>query len=370
HCVVIEAAFKELADLTNSNVNLTALQFEILETMLRCAVKNGLPKCTESKTILSKHKEEQLVGYCKNIQRLEFGLTKSGVNHYVIKIVRNNYCAHLFATKGPGRAWWDCFMKDYSDLSFQTLQALSEAYAQRANPIIIKDHFKKLQKIIKKHSLTAESIWNIDETKFVIALKHIFVAPTISVAGVCILPLIIYKDVHTILELLAKGLPVLLILDGHKNHINYTSIKFCHENEILLYALSLHITYILQASEFSFAKLKMEYNNSYEKLHHTKREVATNNLLLLSHQIIQPTREPCFNPNSKSSSTFAFSFSNPNFKPSSTFMFFSSSQPSYKYFTRTSIFKDIEILKVDVMSLEKELSLQTNEQEFCEAAGV
>src|SRR5438552_2752521 len=100
--------------------------------------------------------------------------------------------------------------------------------------------------------------------------NHISIVPTISATGDCISSLIIYKYIYTIPDLLAKFpfdsimgfinsrymqedlfqkyiehfissiLPVnlvLLILDGHKSHINYTSIKFCHNNVVLLYTL-------------------------------------------------------------------------------------------------------------------------------------
>ena len=105
------------------------------------------------------------------MQKLGFGLTKSGVNHCVMEIVRNDNRSHPFAVKGPGRAWWNRFMKDHPDLSFQMPQALTEACAQRANPIIIKDHFDKLEKIIDEYSLTPDHIWNMDKTGFVIAPK-------------------------------------------------------------------------------------------------------------------------------------------------------------------------------------------------------
>ncbi|CAG8634940.1 13550_t:CDS:2 [Cetraspora pellucida] len=42
--------------------------------------------------------------------------------------------------------------------------ALSEAHSQRANLIIIKDHFDKFYKIIEEHLLTTDQIWNMDET--------------------------------------------------------------------------------------------------------------------------------------------------------------------------------------------------------------
>ncbi|CAG8611792.1 15088_t:CDS:2 [Cetraspora pellucida] len=146
HYITIEAALKELAGPMNPSINLTASSFGISETTLRHAVEKGLPKCFDPGTVLSKHEEEQLVGYCKNMQKLEFGLMKSGMNHCMMEI-------------------------DHPDLFFQMPQVLTEAHAQRANPTIIKDHFDKLGKIIEEYSLTPDCIWNIDETGFIITPK-------------------------------------------------------------------------------------------------------------------------------------------------------------------------------------------------------
>ncbi|CAG8518584.1 3205_t:CDS:1 [Cetraspora pellucida] len=71
---------------------------------------------------------------------------------------------------------------------------------------------------------------------------------------------------------------VLLMLDGHKSHINYTSIKYCSKNGILLYALLLHITHILQPFEIPFAKLKLEYGKSCDQLYNNTGEVITKHM--------------------------------------------------------------------------------------------
>ncbi|RIB07970.1 hypothetical protein C2G38_2212877 [Gigaspora rosea] len=96
-------------------------------------------------------------------------------------------------------------MSDHPELSFCVPQALNEACAQKANPIIVSDHFAKLEKIIKEYSLTPDQIWNMDEMRFAIepsfqkvlakkgahqvhkvssgnSHEHIFVCPTISAA--------------------------------------------------------------------------------------------------------------------------------------------------------------------------------------------
>ena len=96
-------------------------------------------------------------------------------------------------------------MRDHPKLSFWTLQELAAARAAKENPAVLRDRFTKLQEIIQKHSLTAERIWNMDESGFniggrlkkVLAQKnsrqvhkipagnsrdHVSVCPTISAA--------------------------------------------------------------------------------------------------------------------------------------------------------------------------------------------
>ncbi|CAG8622265.1 3393_t:CDS:1, partial [Paraglomus occultum] len=255
------------------------------------------------------------------MQKLGFGLTRSGVNHCVMEIMRLNKRPHPFGENGPGQDWWARFMRDHPELSFRITQELSEARAQKANATVVKDRFEKLHQIIHEFSLTAAQIWNMDETGFVIIPKlekvvarkgarqvhkiahgnsheHISVVPTISAAGSYIPPLIIYKGVRTIPGLLESAppgtvmgftntgymreelfrmylrhfinsippsRPVLLMLDGHKSHISYTIVDYCRNNGILLYALPPHTTHVLQPSEILFAKLKKEYGKACEK---------------------------------------------------------------------------------------------------------
>ena len=304
------------------SVNSVAKKFGLPETTLRRAVKNGVSSRHQGpSTILTNHEEKQLASYCINMQKLGFGLTRSGVNYCVMEIMQSNKRIHTFNENGPGKDWWARFMRDHSELSFCTPQNLSEARAQKANATIVKDHFDKLQQIIYENSLTATQIWNMDETGFVIVPKlekviarkgsrqvhkiaqgnshdHISVAPTISAAGSYIPPLIIYKGVRAIpgllegapsgtvmgftdtgymredlfqmylthfVNLIPPTRPVLLMLDGYKSHINYMSIDFCCQNDILLYALPPHTTHVLQPSEIPFAKLKREYSKACDQ---------------------------------------------------------------------------------------------------------
>ncbi|CAG8522669.1 3063_t:CDS:2 [Cetraspora pellucida] len=442
----IEDALKELANTDNLNVNAAAAKFGISETTLRRAVKNSYHNHHGPTTILSSYEKEQLVGYCKNMQRLGFGLTKSGVNHCVMEILKNNKRNHPFNNKGLSRTWWDRFMKDHSDLSFRMPQALSEACAQRANPVIINDHFKKLKKIIQEYLLIPDCIWNMNETGFVISPKiqkvltikgarqvykvshrnihdYISVVPMISAAGDYIPPLIIYKDICTISGLLAgapsgsvigftdsgymredlfqmyiehfislilSARPVLLMLDGHKSHVNYTSVKFCYDNEVLLYALPSHTTHMLQPSEIPFTKLKNEYSNSCDKLHNDKGEVVTKHTFA---SILEPafattyTFEAItnsfrvtgiwpFNPNVISLDHLDPSLTTeqpdllPSFQPiqpteeeTPMLAIVFSLRPTQKYSTRAATVQELKLLKEEINSLKNEVESLKKENE-------
>src|SRR5262249_38103959 len=171
----LSAAFRAFcsieSDSKRPSVNGIAKKFGVPEPTLRRAVHSGHVHRPGRQTILTEYEEKQLAGYCINMQRLGFGLTKSGVNHTVMEILRVNGRVHPFRRDGPGKHWWSRFMRDHPDLSFRVPQELTEARAQKANATIVTDHFDKLHKIIKDNSLTAERIWNMDETGFVVVPK-------------------------------------------------------------------------------------------------------------------------------------------------------------------------------------------------------
>ena len=143
-----------------------ARKFGVAETTLRRAIANGtVPKRSGPETVLTEYEERELAGYALNMQQLGFGLTKPAINTKIMEIIHRKNRQHPFNGQ-PGRKWWNRFMKNNPQLSFRVPQALTEARAQRANPIIVRDHFQKLNEIFKQHSLTADRIWNMDETGF------------------------------------------------------------------------------------------------------------------------------------------------------------------------------------------------------------
>jgi hypothetical protein len=315
------------------NIRQVAREHGIAEQTLRDAIKkNVVPKRPGPSTILTADEENELVGYCLNMQKIGFGLTKDAVNTMVMQIIESQNRKHPFKIS-PGKKWWQRFLRDHPILSFRIPQKLTSARAAKGNPVVIQKHFESLQQMITDHSLTADRIWNMDETGFnlsprlqkVLAQKnsrqihktttgnsneHISVCPTISAAGTFIPPLIIYKGIKVIEGLLSGPAvpsgtvaaftntgymhedifqmyiehfnrsippirPVLLMLDGHSSHINLVSINFCQDNNILLYVLPSNTTHLLQPSEIPFKKLKNEYDKAADRYRINETKVVT-----------------------------------------------------------------------------------------------
>ncbi|CAG8749608.1 8775_t:CDS:1 [Racocetra fulgida] len=106
----IEKALKAIKNSSNNptapSVRSIARKFDIPESTLRRVIRNNGPlKCPGPNKVLTDHEEKQLVGYCLNMQRLDFGLSKSGVNHCVMEIVGRDGHPHPFNENGSGQAW-------------------------------------------------------------------------------------------------------------------------------------------------------------------------------------------------------------------------------------------------------------------------
>ncbi|RUS19966.1 hypothetical protein BC937DRAFT_86642 [Endogone sp. FLAS-F59071] len=102
--------------MANPQVSVALLQSSgYLDLPCDVPFRQGPPK------VLTDHEEEQLLEYCINMQKLGFGLTKSGVNHCIMEIL-NSWPP--FSEDSPGKNWWKCFMRDSPNLSFRGPQEL------------------------------------------------------------------------------------------------------------------------------------------------------------------------------------------------------------------------------------------------------
>ncbi|CAG8544063.1 5281_t:CDS:2 [Cetraspora pellucida] len=249
------------------SIHQVALKYGVAKQTLYDAIAKDAPKCPDSFILLIAEEENELVEYCLNMQSLEFGLTKEAINTMVVQMLTTKNKKNLTKNRPT----------------------------TKANLIVIQNHFATLEKLIYENCLTPDRIWNMDK-------KHISVCFTISAARMYILPLLIYKGVRGIEGLLTdisvlpgtviaftetrymhedifriytehfsnsilSTYPVLLMLDRATSHIDLTSIKYCQENNILLYVLLLNTTHIFQPSEIPFKKLKSEYDKASDRYH-------------------------------------------------------------------------------------------------------
>ena len=80
----------------------TGRTLDVHESTLRRAIKNGISKRSGFPTVLRVEEENELVGFCENMQKLGFGLSEDAVNYTVLRfwklmVVRINI---LFLKKG------------------------------------------------------------------------------------------------------------------------------------------------------------------------------------------------------------------------------------------------------------------------------
>ncbi|CAG8530918.1 6802_t:CDS:1, partial [Cetraspora pellucida] len=94
---IIKRALNELKNYLTIFNRTIAKKFGISETTLKHAIKNKGPlNYPEFAKVLTDYEKQQLVSYCLNMQKLDFGLTRSGINHYVIEIINKSKKQHSF----------------------------------------------------------------------------------------------------------------------------------------------------------------------------------------------------------------------------------------------------------------------------------
>ncbi|CAG8626773.1 14710_t:CDS:2 [Cetraspora pellucida] len=201
-----------------------ALKYEVAEQTLCDAIAKGSLKYPGSSILLIAEEENELVGYCLNMQSLGFKLTKEAINTIVVQMLATKNKKNL-TKNGP---------------------------TAKANPIVIQNHFATLEKLIYENCLTPDRIWNIDESRFNIfaqlakvivqkgiqqihktaagnSKEHISICSTILAAEMYILPLLIYKGVKV-----NKGLLIsVLVLPG--TITAFTKTGYMHKDIFRMY---------------------------------------------------------------------------------------------------------------------------------------
>lgn len=265
-----------------------------------------------------------------------FGFTIKDVRKLAFDIAEKNGLPHRFnkEKKSAGKKWYYAFMRRNPQLSLRSPEATSMARIEGFNKQNVMHFFDLLEKCVKDHNITGNTIFNVDETGFstvqkhmqkVIALKgkkqvggitsgergtNTTAVCAASASGIFVPPMIIFKRKKWLEDLrfgapigslvtisdtgyinselfvqwlkhftsfvnCSKTHPVLLLLDGHTTHSkNLEACEYARENGIILLQLPGHTTHRLQPLDVSFfgpmQKYFVQAQDVFMREHHTQ----------------------------------------------------------------------------------------------------
>lgn len=274
----------------------------------------------EMEKVLSEHIllfEERFFGYSvKDIRKLAFDIAeKYGVPHSFNK-----------EKKIAGKKWFYAFMKRNPQLSLRQPEGTSMARAKGFNRENVHKFFDLLEKIVDENAISANSVFNVDESGFTTVQKRLqkviarkgkhqvgaitsgergvntTVVCAVNAAGFFIPPMIIFKrkrkpqelemgaPLGSVIEIsdtgyinselfvswlkhfkkhvnCSKDSPVLLLLDGHTTHSrNLQAVEYARDNGIIMLQLPGHTTHRLQPLDVAFfGPLQTYFNQAQEK---------------------------------------------------------------------------------------------------------
>lgn len=258
--------------------------------------------------ILTAAEEADLVDMVHAMSEIGCGMTMAQANRAVLDVVADGR-VHPFNKKiGPGRDWWEAFLRRQPTLSMRVGEKLERARACNDNINVMTQFMNTLSRLYAEHELLPHLIFNTDETKTepkfpkVLARKgvrtayiltppplpHTSIVGCINAAGESMPPTIINigKNIQsTWFEDAAPGVSfassdsgwindkiflswfdlfvkfvdtkrqptqkALLIFDGHSSHITIELVKKAALNNILLLQLPPHTTHRVQPLDLS-----------------------------------------------------------------------------------------------------------------------
>ncbi|KAF2886717.1 hypothetical protein ILUMI_19456 [Ignelater luminosus] len=102
-----------------------------------------------------------------------FGLTVLECRHLAFQLAELNGCVHSFNKdlELSEKDWMQGFLRRHPDVSNRTPEATSRARAMDFNRVAVGQFFKLLTETVEKHHLTADKIYNSDETGITINPK-------------------------------------------------------------------------------------------------------------------------------------------------------------------------------------------------------
>ena len=267
---------------------------------------------------LSQDDEEALVEYIRYMDAIGHPLGISEIKTFAWSISKRSINPDCFGDNGPSHKWWRGFRLRHKNLTLRKPDKLDRRRNNTAKRSVVREHFEKLKESLEKANLLnkPEHIFNVDETgmemnkgtgKVVVDRsvkkhyqesvgdrEHITANVCYSSSGHVLPPMIIfqhcfpssdysrsgpdgclyaksesgYMDGELFKEWFTKIFlpktshlrPAMLILDGHCSHLTIDLIDLARENDIILYCLPPHLTYLLQPLDVAvFKSLKVHF---------------------------------------------------------------------------------------------------------------
>ena len=262
-----------------------------------------------NRQVFESEHERKLADYFRTCSRMNHGLTTTEARKFAYSYARannisvpENWCFNEAASKD----WLLAFLKRNSDISVRKPEATSQARASGFNKTVVQTFFDKLLDVYGRFGakLTADRIWNVDETGIVTVLPPPKVlAPTgqkqvgqtvsaergqnvtavcfASASGATIPPVFIFPRVNFIPRMTNEGppgclglanpsgwvngdlfleamrhftkitkpdeeTPILLLMDNHDSHLDVRVIEHCKQNHVTLLTFPPHCSHKLQ----------------------------------------------------------------------------------------------------------------------------
>ena len=276
--------------------------------------------------ILPKHVEEELVQHMKDLDGMFFGMTKKELMRLGYQIALSYGVTGLnHEKKMLGKGWYYGFMGRHPELCLRSPEATSLGRMKGFNRQAVQAFFDLYSRIIQDNSITADRIFNMDETSHstvqkcskVVSLKgkkqvgavtstergtNTTGVYCVSATGRYIPPMLIFKRLR-MADSLKEGAPagtafactksgwidsdvfvewlkhfiedvkptqenkILLLLDGHSSHSkNIEAINLAREKGVIMMSFPSHCTHRLQPLDVAFFKsLKTVYNSVIEQ---------------------------------------------------------------------------------------------------------
>ena len=273
-----------------------------------------------SRMIFSAEQEQELVTRIKRLQQVGFPLTRSDIRRTAYELVVSLKIEQWFGklamgSKLAGKDWFGSFLGRHGDLSARKTEILSYGRGAGLNRTVVNE-FYELLKTVSSEKIAPFNMFNMDETGlqlttrqgYVIAQKGskrvpqlssgekgktVSVVACCSATGVFLPPYVIFKGVRRREELgdglppgsefsltdsgyaqtqtfklfmeffvkhVAPGEKKLLIMDGHRSHVDAEAVEVAERNNVIIMLRPAHTSHELQSLDKAvFKSLKAAF---------------------------------------------------------------------------------------------------------------